>query len=109
MGWLLHINFYSCSSFRSRFSQPIFFVSSVVSFSLFHDEISFSVDKYTNIYIYICLYNYVYMYISKLSGRYNDDKKQKGYLRVLCCGTIIFLFHIYCVLYTEMNLMQIVS
>jgi hypothetical protein len=55
------------------------------------------------------MYNYVYMYISKLSGRYNDDKKQKGYLRVLCCGTIIFLFHIYCVLYTEMNLMQIVS
>ena len=55
------------------------------------------------------MYNYVYMYISKLSGRYNDDKKQKGYLRVLCCRTIIFLFHIYCVLYTEMNLMQIVS
>ena len=55
------------------------------------------------------MHKYVSTYISKLLGRYNDDKKQKGYLRVLCCGTIIFLFHIYCVLYTEMNLMQSVS
>ena len=47
---------------------------------LSHNEISFSVDKYTNKYIntHTHTHKYVYTYIRKLQGRHNEDENIKG-------------------------------